>query len=217
MSVGFAGLAVQAIVALFVVDNRTDLTPFYVVAGLAGFCLGTSVLLGALMVLSDFSERERLVSRQCLVLILVGFLLVLASAFLGTPKPPAPTFQIKSASSTGGSGKAQGVVFLPTKPEHGGSGGFVVLPFFTTPVPVAAGVFASGELSITFKKEIKMEVGTGKRGRRGRRGPTGETGPSGPTGPTGDQGPPGTNGKNGKRGKKGKDGEILVVTVPYGS
>jgi hypothetical protein len=95
MSAGLAVLGAQAVVATFVVDKRDDLDVFYVVSVAATTCLVLSIIIGGRGMYEiigkgakgDWRIRtERGHFNKQALLVLVGTIFVVLSAFLGHTK-----------------------------------------------------------------------------------------------------------------------------------
>jgi hypothetical protein len=98
ITAALAVLGAQAVLATFVIDRREHLTSFYVVGGCGCAALILSIIVGGAGVYEiiaagargDWKVTTRGGKFNIQVwLALLGTLLVIASAFLGDPKPPA--------------------------------------------------------------------------------------------------------------------------------
>lgn len=96
ITAALAVLGAQAVITTFVMDKREGLTWFYVISGLGAACLIGSVILGGRGIWEivgngfegnwDINPRNQKFNVQAL-LALAGTIFVVASAFLGHPKP----------------------------------------------------------------------------------------------------------------------------------
>jgi hypothetical protein len=109
MTIGLSGqivqaalgvVAVQAVIATWVIDRRVHLTWFYVVSACAVGALLLSIIVGGRGVAEIIGKgyhgtwlirTKRHKFNAQAILTLLGAILVVVSVFLGDPKPPAPT------------------------------------------------------------------------------------------------------------------------------